>query len=83
MDEEKILPLGAEITAVGVLQIAPDGTPVVKSSNHLPVFLYVLLKLTNPLFVGYPLCSKDSRNISFTRVLFHCMLCSFLTWFSQ
>ena len=43
LDEEKILPLGAEITAVGVLEIAPDGTPVVKSSNRLPVFLYVLL----------------------------------------
>ena len=44
MDEEKILPLGAEITAVGVLQTAPDGTPVVKSSKRLPIFLYVFLK---------------------------------------
>jgi E3 ubiquitin-protein ligase MUL1 len=42
LDEEKILPLGAEITAVGLLQTAPDGTPVVKSSKHLPIFLYVL-----------------------------------------
>ncbi|KAG0579579.1 hypothetical protein KC19_4G107900 [Ceratodon purpureus] len=39
LDEEKILPLGAEITAVGVLQTAPDGTPVVKSSKRLPIFL--------------------------------------------
>nr|XP_024392964.1 E3 ubiquitin-protein ligase SPL2-like isoform X1 [Physcomitrium patens]XP_024392965.1 E3 ubiquitin-protein ligase SPL2-like isoform X1 [Physcomitrium patens]XP_024392966.1 E3 ubiquitin-protein ligase SPL2-like isoform X1 [Physcomitrium patens]XP_024392967.1 E3 ubiquitin-protein ligase SPL2-like isoform X1 [Physcomitrium patens]XP_024392968.1 E3 ubiquitin-protein ligase SPL2-like isoform X1 [Physcomitrium patens] len=39
LDEEKILPLGAEITAVGVLHTAPDGTPVVKSSKRLPIFL--------------------------------------------
>lgn len=43
MDEEKILPLGAEITAVGELHSASDGTPVIKSSKRLPIFLYVIL----------------------------------------
>ncbi|CAM6049819.1 unnamed protein product [Sphagnum compactum] len=39
LDEEKILPLGREITAVGVVNISSDGSPVIKSCNHLPVFL--------------------------------------------
>lgn len=46
LDEEKILPLGAEITAVGELYSAPDGTPVIKSSKRLPIFLYVNLTPT-------------------------------------
>jgi len=45
LDEEKILPVGAEITAVGELHSAPDGTPVVKSSKRLPIFLYVISNL--------------------------------------
>ncbi|KAH8967115.1 hypothetical protein BDL97_03G062200 [Sphagnum fallax] len=39
LDEEKILPLGREITAVGVVNTSSDGSPVIKSCNHLPVFL--------------------------------------------
>ncbi|KAH9568103.1 hypothetical protein CY35_03G060000 [Sphagnum magellanicum] len=39
LDEEKILPLGREITAVGVVNMSSDGSPVIKSCNHLPVFL--------------------------------------------
>ncbi|CAK9226550.1 unnamed protein product [Sphagnum troendelagicum] len=39
LDEEKILPLGREITAVGTLSVSLDGTPVIKPSGCLPVFL--------------------------------------------
>lgn len=39
LDEEKILPPGKEITAVGTLGVAPDGQPMIKSSKHLPCFL--------------------------------------------
>jgi hypothetical protein len=39
LDEEKVLPLGREITAVGTLSVSLDGTPVIKPSGCLPVFL--------------------------------------------
>ncbi|KAH7294995.1 hypothetical protein KP509_27G027900 [Ceratopteris richardii] len=39
LDEEKILPPGKEITAVGVLDTALDKQPVIKSSKQLPLFL--------------------------------------------
>lgn len=39
LDEEKVLPPGKEITAVGILSFAQDGQPVIKSSKHLPCFL--------------------------------------------
>jgi E3 ubiquitin-protein ligase MUL1 len=48
LDEEKILPLGREITAVGVVNMSSDGSPVIKSCNHLPVFLYVSHTLLSP-----------------------------------
>ncbi len=48
LDEEKILPLGREITAVGVVNTSSDGSPVIKSCNHLPVFLYVSPTLLSP-----------------------------------
>jgi hypothetical protein len=48
LDEEKILPLGREITAVGVVNTTSDGSPVIKSCNHLPVFLYVSCTLLSP-----------------------------------
>ena len=41
MDEEKILPPGKEITAIGILDRDIDGQPVIKSSNQMPFFLYV------------------------------------------
>lgn len=43
LDEEKILPLGAEVTAVGVLSTTSDGSVVIKSCKRLPMFLYVSL----------------------------------------
>ncbi|KAH7294994.1 hypothetical protein KP509_27G027900 [Ceratopteris richardii] len=44
LDEEKILPPGKEITAVGVLDTALDKQPVIKSSKQLPLFLTELTK---------------------------------------
>lgn len=41
LDEEKILPVGKDITAVGFLALTPDGHPVIKSCKRLPCFLYV------------------------------------------
>lgn len=38
LDEEKILPLGKDITAVGVCSLR-DGIPAIKSCNDLPYFL--------------------------------------------
>ena len=40
LDEEKILPVGQEITAVGTLGTMPDGKPVIKPCKKFPVFLY-------------------------------------------
>jgi len=40
LDEEKILPVGQEITAVGTLGMMPDGKPVIKPCKKFPVFLY-------------------------------------------
>ncbi|EFJ29866.1 hypothetical protein SELMODRAFT_91152 [Selaginella moellendorffii] len=39
IDEEKILPLNREITAVGFLSKHPQGLPAIKSSNQMPFFL--------------------------------------------
>ncbi|CAM6070731.1 unnamed protein product [Sphagnum tenellum] len=39
LDEEKILPIGREITAVGTLDMSLDGYPVIKPSGCLPIFL--------------------------------------------
>ncbi|BFI05887.1 E3 ubiquitin-protein ligase MUL1 [Marchantia polymorpha subsp. ruderalis] len=39
LDEEKILPLGKEITAVGLITASPDGNPIIYSCKHLPCFL--------------------------------------------
>eukprot|EP01018_Ginkgo_biloba_P007931 Gb_38210 [translate_table: standard] len=44
LDEEKILPPGKDITAVGFLSLAHDGTPVIKSCKWLPYFLSDLTK---------------------------------------
>ena len=38
LDEEKILPLGKEITAVGVCSLK-NGNPEIQSCNDLPYFL--------------------------------------------
>ena len=38
LDEEKILPLGKDITAVGVCSLK-DGIPEIKSCKDLPYFL--------------------------------------------
>ncbi|KAL3528587.1 hypothetical protein ACH5RR_007909 [Cinchona calisaya] len=43
LDEEKLLPLGKEITAVGICSLK-DGTPVIKSCKDLPFFLSDLTK---------------------------------------
>jgi hypothetical protein len=43
LDEEKILPIGREITAVGTLDMSLDGYPVIKPSGCLPIFLYIAL----------------------------------------
>jgi hypothetical protein len=40
LDEERILPVGQEITAVGILDALPDGKPVIKPCCRLPIFLY-------------------------------------------
>ncbi len=52
LDEEKILPLGREITAVGTLSVSLDGTPVIKPSGCLPVFLYIALTFCSA-FIEY------------------------------
>ncbi|KAG0576029.1 hypothetical protein KC19_5G049500 [Ceratodon purpureus] len=39
LDEERILPVGQEITAVGILDTMPDGKPVIKPCSRLPIFL--------------------------------------------
>lgn len=44
LDEEKILSPGKEITAVGILDRATDGQPVIKSSKQLPFFLTELTR---------------------------------------
>jgi len=44
LDEEKILPLGAEVTAVGVLSTTSDGSVVIKSCKRLPMFLTELTR---------------------------------------
>ena len=41
LDKEQILPLGKEITAVGIMDRNVDGQPIIKSSTQLPYFLYV------------------------------------------
>jgi hypothetical protein len=41
LDEERILPPGKEITAVGILDSDIDGQPIIKSSKQMPFFLYV------------------------------------------
>mgnify|MGYP000403228208 CR=1 FL=1 len=46
LDKEQILPLGKEITAVGILDRNVDGQPVIKSSTRLPYFLYVHKRCT-------------------------------------
>ncbi|XP_043707274.1 E3 ubiquitin-protein ligase SPL2-like [Telopea speciosissima] len=43
LDEEKILPLGKEISAVGVCRLQ-DGTPEIKSCKDLPFFLSDMTK---------------------------------------
>lgn len=43
LDEEKILPLGKEITAVGVCT-SSSGTPEIKACNYLPFFLSEMTK---------------------------------------
>jgi len=52
LDEEKILPLGREITAVGTLSVSLDGTPIIKPSGCLPVFLYIALTFCSA-FIEY------------------------------
>lgn len=39
LDEEKILPLGKDITVVGTCELS-NGTPEIKSCKDLPVFMY-------------------------------------------
>ncbi|XP_024398253.1 E3 ubiquitin-protein ligase SPL2 isoform X4 [Physcomitrium patens] len=39
LDEERILQMGREITAVGILDSTPDGKPVIKPCSGLPIFL--------------------------------------------
>ncbi|KAG6546930.1 hypothetical protein Mapa_011546 [Marchantia paleacea] len=39
LDEEKILPVGKEITAVGLITASPDGNPMIYPCKHLPCFL--------------------------------------------
>ncbi|KAL3701116.1 hypothetical protein R1sor_019138 [Riccia sorocarpa] len=39
LDEEKILPVGQEVTAVGLIRASADGDPIIYSSQHLPCFL--------------------------------------------
>lgn len=39
LDEEKILPLGKEITVVGTCGLS-NGAPEIKSCKDLPVFMY-------------------------------------------
>lgn len=39
LDEEKILPLGKDITVVGMCGLS-NGTPEIKSCKDLPVFMY-------------------------------------------
>ncbi|KAL3680253.1 hypothetical protein R1sor_023209 [Riccia sorocarpa] len=39
LDEEKILPVGQEVTAVGLIRAFADGDPIIFSSQHLPCFL--------------------------------------------
>ncbi|XP_043718825.1 E3 ubiquitin-protein ligase SPL2-like [Telopea speciosissima] len=43
LDEEKILPLGKEISAVGICRLQ-DGTPEIKSCKDLPIFLSDMTK---------------------------------------
>ncbi|KAJ4952925.1 hypothetical protein NE237_029757 [Protea cynaroides] len=43
LDEEKILPLGKEISAVGICRLQ-DGTPEIKSCKDLPFFLSEMTK---------------------------------------
>lgn len=47
LDEERILPVGQEITAVGILEAMPDGKPVIKPCSRMPVFLYAQQLATN------------------------------------
>eukprot|EP00252_Welwitschia_mirabilis_P021178 TRINITY_DN5352_c0_g1_i1.p1 TRINITY_DN5352_c0_g1~~TRINITY_DN5352_c0_g1_i1.p1 ORF type:complete len:397 (+),score=79.54 TRINITY_DN5352_c0_g1_i1:241-1431(+) len=44
LDQEKILPPGKEITAIGHVSATLDGYPVIKSCNLLPYFLSELTK---------------------------------------
>ncbi|XP_078429494.1 E3 Ubiquitin ligase family protein [Wolffia australiana] len=44
LDEEKILPVGKEITAVGLCRLKDDGILEIKSSDELPCFLSELTK---------------------------------------
>ncbi|KAL2650526.1 hypothetical protein R1flu_018654 [Riccia fluitans] len=39
LDEEKFLPVGKEITAVGLIRASADGNPIIYSCKHLPCFL--------------------------------------------
>ncbi|CAM6110754.1 unnamed protein product [Calypogeia fissa] len=39
LDEEKILPIGKEITAVGILSTSSDGNPMLRACKQLPCFL--------------------------------------------